>query len=208
MAMKAQPLPHKGMRGKLILTLFLVALAAAAFLYVKCSNEPLVAVTKTNPGKMLISPEEIRQIEDIGQWVFLNIETEEMVDTVRKHLLTSDDALSRIYTGTLHFGLDMEKVKGTDWFTAQGDTAYLSLPAVELMDEDFINEAKTRTFYEVGEWNAATLKVLYERARQQMKNRCLTDRNLKAAQDNAEREICAFIRSFGFKEVNLSFSNY
>lgn len=195
-------------KGKWILALLLAALTAVVFLYAKCTDEPLVSVTKTNEGKILISPEEIRQIEDIGQWVFLNVETEELVDTVRKHLLTSDDALSRIYTGTLHFGLNMEKLRGTDWFSVQGDTANLSLPAIELMDEEFINEAKTRTFYEVGEWDAATLKKLYERAKSQMARRCVTDKNLKAAQDNAEQEITTFIKSFGFKEVNLSFSDF
>lgn len=208
MGIKEQPLPSKSHTGKWILSGLIIVGAILLFGYVKCSDEPLLSITKTNEAKILISPEEIRQIEDIGQWVFLNVEAEEMVDTVRKYILKSDEALSRIYTGTLHFGVNLDKLKGREWFTIHGDTACLDLPAVELMDEEFINEAKTRTFYEVGEWDAETLKVLYEKAKAQMKERCITDKNLKTAQDNAEHEITTFIKSFGFNEVELSFSNF
>lgn len=195
-------------KGKWFLAGLMAAALVVLFCYIKCKEEPLVALETTNEGKILISPEEIRDIEEIGQWVFLNIETEEMVDTVRKHLITSDDALSRIYTGTLHFGLNMEKLKGSDWFFTSGDTARIYLPAIELMDENFINEAKTRTFYQEGDWDATAMKALYNKAKDLMKERCVTEKNLKTAQDNAEQEITSFIKSFGFKEVELAFTNY
>ena len=194
------------------LTRFLILLALIALviigLHVKSCDSPIATLTSSNPeATILISPEEIKSIEDIGEWVFLNIEDEEIVDTVEKHIFTSDDALSRIYTGNLHFGIDTKELQGKDWFTASGDTAKLALPAIKLLDEDFINEAQTRTFYETGNWDATAMKALYDKAHRQMRNRCITLKNLKAAQDNAEQEISAFIQAFGFKEVQLSFES-
>ena len=186
--------------------LALVAVIAVVLLGIRLVKNPPISFSNTNPEqKILISPEEIRSIEDIGQWVFLSVETEELVDTMRGHFLGQDDALARIYTGTMHFGIDMEEVRGADWFTCSGDTARLRLPAVKLMDEAFINEAKTKTFYEVGAWDSAVLKILYQKARRQMIQRCVTSKNLKRAQENAEQEITQFITSFGFQEVEMEF---
>lgn len=189
-----------------LIPLALLGVIALIFLELKsCSTSDMGFVSSNPEGELLISPEEIRSIEDIGQWVFLNMETEEMADTVRRNLFSKDDALSRIYTGTLHYGIDMSELKGTDWFTVSGDTARLSLPAIRLMDEEFINEAKTRTFYQHGDWDGDAFKALYQKARGKMLQRCSTPKNMKIARENAEQEITLFIQSFGFKEVELLF---
>ncbi|MBR6989259.1 MAG: DUF4230 domain-containing protein [Bacteroidaceae bacterium] len=196
---------NKNSGWKWVLLLILV-LIAVVVLWMKSCNGPILDIETSNPeNKILISPEEIRSIEDIGQWVFLNVESEEIVDTTRRHFFRSDDALSRIYVCNMRFGIDMNEVKGTDWFITSGDTAKLALPAVRLMDEDFINEAKTRTFYEVGDWDSQALKKMYNKARRQMLKRNNTSQNLKIAQENAQHEITRFIQSFGFKEVEISF---
>ena len=50
--------------------------------------------------KIDITPTQIASLKAIGQWEFLTISDEEMVDTVR-HGIFSDDELVRIYYGTL-----------------------------------------------------------------------------------------------------------
>ena len=67
-----------------------------------------------------LTPEQIQSIRDIGQWEFLSISNEELVDTVRKGVF-SDDQLVRIYYGTLRLGVDLSKTK-KNWITAHGDT--------------------------------------------------------------------------------------
>ena len=49
------------------------------------------------------TPTQIVSIKAIGEWEFLAISAEELVDTVRKGLLTNDE-LARIYFGTLRLG--------------------------------------------------------------------------------------------------------
>ena len=63
-------------------------------------------VTVSNTEKVSLTPTQIKSIESIGQWEFLAVSDEEIVDTV-KHGFFSDSELIRIYYGTLRLGLDL-----------------------------------------------------------------------------------------------------
>ena len=54
-----------------------------------------------------ITPTQIQSIRDIGQWEFLAINNEEIIDTVR-HGFFGDAELVRIYYGTLRLGIDLQ----------------------------------------------------------------------------------------------------
>ena len=56
-----------------------------------------------------LSPTQVRSIEAIGQWEFLAVSDEELVDTIRKGFF-SDDQLTRIYFGSLRLGVEMIRV--------------------------------------------------------------------------------------------------
>ena len=90
---------------KQIVTLAIIIIAVVW--YYKSQNDTVeVEVEQT----IDLTPEQITSLKDIGQWEFLSIADEEMVDTVRKSLIFSDDQLVRIYYGTLRLGIDMSKV--------------------------------------------------------------------------------------------------
>ena len=100
-----------GWKWVLFLILLLIALIVV---WMKSCNGPILDIESSNPENAIyISPEEIRSIEDIGQWVFLSVESEEIVDTTRRHFFGSDDALSRIYVCNKKLGLSMRSVNGT-----------------------------------------------------------------------------------------------
>ena len=105
-----------------------------------------------------LSPTQVRSIEAIGQWEFLAVSDEELVDTIRKGFF-SDDQLTRIYYGTLRLGVDMSRVQ-KGWVTMRGDTIVCTLPPVQLLDKNFIDEARTRSFYESGKWSNADREAL------------------------------------------------
>ena len=88
-----------------------------------------------------ITPEQIQSIRDIGQWEFLAVSDEELVDTVRRGFF-SNDRLARIYYGTMRIGVDLSKV-GEGWISVEADTIVLRLPPVGLLDDRFIDEART-----------------------------------------------------------------
>ena len=181
-----------------------VALVAAAFVAKTVSQHPPVKLEVHRSTRIDVTAEEVRSIRDVGQWEFLNITTEEMVEWSRSRTFGTD-RLVRIYTGTLRIGVDMKKA-GDDWFTSKPDSvAELHLPKVALLDANFIDEARTRSFYEKGSYPPEALKSLYEQARQLMLRRCLTPQNLKQAESNACSQFTQLFLGLGFKRVNIYF---
>ena len=149
------------------------------------------------------TPTQIQSIRDIGEWEFLSVSAEEMVDTVRKGFF-SDDELVRIYYGTLRLGINMQQLSD-DAIRVQGDTLQVTLPKVTLLDKDFIDEAKTKSFYESGKWSPQAHQVLYQKAHRQMLQHCLTPENLTAAQTNAESQLRNLFTQLGYKTITLTF---
>lgn len=150
-----------------------------------------------------VTPEQIQKIETIGQWEFLAVSDEELVDTTRKGFF-SNDQLARIYYGTLRIGIDMSKAKD-GWIQTRGDSLVAVLPAVGLLDEDFIDEARTKTFYESGKWTAREREAMYQKARRKMKEHSLSAENLKSAEQQADTHFRQLFRSMGFQHVNIRF---
>jgi len=150
-----------------------------------------------------VTPQQIQLIKDIGEWEFLSVSNEELVDTVRKGLF-SDDHLVRIYYGTLRLGIDLSKAK-KGWIKTQGDSVMVTLPKIGLLDKDFIDEARTKAFYESGRWTAADREALYRKANRQMIAHCLTPENLRSAQDNADQQFRKMLKAMGFNYVSIDF---
>ena len=148
-----------------------------------------------------ITPQQIESIRAIGQWEFLSISNEELIDTTRKGFF-SDDHLSRIYYGTVRLGIDMQKMDST-WITVQGDSITLWLPRPTLLDRDFIDEARTKSFHQSGRWTANDRETLYRRAQQRMLRYSLTSKNMEAARQNGETQLRRLMQSMGFKHVNI-----
>ena len=146
------------------------------------------------------TPAQLRSIERIGKWEFLSIEDEEIVDTVRQRLLLPDLHLVRIYSGTLSLGIDLSMAQ-QDWVRMQSDTVVVTLPPVTLLNPQFIDEASTRTFHETGTWNAQAREQMYQKARRMMMDRCLSEENLRMAQETGKAHMKAVFRNLGFENV-------
>ena len=158
----------------------------------------------SNKKQVKLSPAQIDGLKAIGQWEFLSVSDEEIADTVRTGFF-SDDELVRIYRGTLRLGIDMADVK-EGWIGSEGDTIVLTLPAVRLLDEDFLDEANARSFYETGTWSRQARQDLAEKARRKMKKRCLTPSNIVSAEKNATAQFNQMLRSMGFENVRIRFA--
>ena len=167
----------------------------------------LRSVTKGNyisidsDGAIEPTPTQIQSIKDIGEWEFLSVSAEEMVDTVRKGFF-SDDELVRIYYGTLRLGIDMKQL-APDAITVSGDSLQMTLPKVGLLDKDFIDEAKTKSFYESGKWSNKDREALYQKAYRQMIQHCLIKENLEAARSNGEAQMHNMMQQLGYKNITI-----
>lgn len=182
--------------GKSVFSIvMLLLLVGIVLVYLNKGNR--LALSKDE--KIDVTPTQIQSIRDIGQWEFLTINDEEIIDTVR-HGFFGDAELARIYYGTLRLGIDLQDA-GEDFIKSKGDTIIVVLPPVKLLDHDFIDEARTKSFFEKGEWKAKDRDDLYRRAYQAMIDRCLTAPNIKSAECNATCQFFQLMKSMGFENV-------
>lgn len=150
-----------------------------------------------------VTPEQIQSIRDIGEWEFLSISNEELVDTVRKGFLSNDE-LVRIYYGTLRLGVNLHQASPR-WLQASGDSVTVTLPQIGLLDRDFIDEARTKSFYETGRWSPADREKLYHKAYRQMVAHSLTKENMETARQNAEEQFRQMMKAMGFRYIDIKF---
>lgn len=177
----------------------LIAVAVAAWMLVRSTRHDSLTITKSD--KINVTPMQIRSIERIGEWEFLSIADEELVDTVRRGIF-SDDQLANIYYGILRIGIDLGKAP-QGWLQARGDSIVAVLPPVQLLDENFIDETRTRPFLQTGDWTPSDHAALYNKARRTMKSRCLTPSVWRSAEHNAETQIANLLRAMGFNNIRV-----
>lgn len=151
------------------------------------------------------TPSLIKSMQSIGEWEFLSIADEELIDTVR-HGIFSNDELVRIYYGTLRLGVNMHKTT-PGWLTVRNDTLLARIPRIELLDNNFIDEGRTQSFYESGTWTDSDRADLYNRAYSQMKQRCITPENISAAETSCSTQLTKIFKALGYEKVSITYEN-
>ena len=187
---------------KIGIALVVVVLLVVGFFWLKGLTKG-DHITIGTDNQIELTPTQIQSMKAIGEWEFLSVSAEEMVDTVRKGIFR-DDELVRIYYGTLRLGLNMHRLQ-QGWIKAEGDSVAMTLPKIGLLDKDFIDEARTKPFFESGKWKPEDRDALYRKAYTQMMNHCLTQENLQAAEHNAEEQLRNMMRSMGVANVRITF---
>lgn len=147
---------------------------------------------------------QLKSVKDIGQWEFLTVSDEELVDSTESRLLGSDKQITRIYYGTLRLGIDMNQLSANA-IRLHDDTLDVKLPPVKLLDKDFIDETRTKSFYVKGDWDHSVRQAMYEKAKRQMEKRCMTEDNLNIAQARAVEEVTHLFESMGYAYVDVHF---
>ena len=147
----------------------LIAVGIALVKWITNTNSVSVNVDQ----RIDVTPQQIQSIQSIGQWEFLAINDEELVDTVRKSIFV-DHELVRIYN-------------------------------VELLDRNFIDEARTQSFFESGSWSADDKEKLYNIAYKKMLKRCFTKENIATAENNAQQQFEKMLKAMGYKNVRVEF---
>ena len=187
---------------KIGIALVVVVLLVVGFFWLKGLTKG-DHITIGTDNRIELTPTQIQSMKAIGEWEFLSVSAEEMVDTVRKGIFR-DDELVRIYYGTLRLGLNMHRLQ-QGWIKTEGDSVAMTLPKIGLLDKDFIDEARTKPFFESGKWKPEDRDALYRKAYTQMMNHCLTQENLQAAEHNAEEQLRNMMRSMGISNVRITF---
>lgn len=188
---------------KLNIMLWAVAVIAVVVLVFGFCHTAKTSSARLEVGDRIdVTPTIITSMKQIGEWEFLSVNDEELVDTIKKGFLR-DDKLVRIYYGKLSLGINMHDVSPR-WIRQQGDSVLVALPKIELLDKDFIDEARTRAFIETGSWTDADRDSLYHRAYAKMLTRCLTEENIKTARENASLQFGKMLKALGIEKFAIS----
>ncbi len=154
-------------------------------------------------GKIDATPDCITSIKEVSEWEFLTLQMEEFVDTTISKKL-SDCQSVKIYSGTAKLGINTQKA-GKNWIVCEGEKATITLPAIELLDKNIIDDTKTRTFYENGTISASVKEKMFQSAKRKMKATATQKENIKAAEENAKEEFKNIFTALGYKTVKVSF---
>ena len=193
------------MKWKAQYTLWLIgAIAAVVLLTWLVQSVKQTEVSIDVDEQINVTPEQIESIKAIGEWEFLAIADEELVDTVRKGIF-SDDHLVRIYYGTVRLGINMHQVE-PGWIKASGDSIEVTLPKIGLLDRDFIDEARTKSFHESGRWKAEAREALYKKAYQKMLRHCVTPENIRSAQQNGDAQFRHMMKTMGYEHIKIQWT--
>ena len=80
-----------------------------------------------------------------------------------------------------------------------------TLPNIDLLDRNFIDEARSESFFEKGKWTPEDRERLYNIAYQKMLKRCFTKENIAAAESNAQQQFEKMLRAMGYKHIRIEF---
>ena len=149
------------------------------------------------------SPEEIMRLQAIGQWEFLSVAAEELVERHYSGLMSERDLVC-IYRGTLRIGVDMRKLP-SDWVEMKERSAILHLPQPSLLDENFLDESRTTVFFEQGVFRPEERDAMRTEAKDKMKQRAMTAENLSIARRNAEAQFQKLFLAMGYEDVVVEF---
>ena len=181
-----------------------ITIAVIVIVYRFCNDtEKEIAKIEVN-DKIDVTPTIITTMKEIGEWEFLSVNDEELVDTEKKGFFT-DDKLVRIYYGKLSLGINMHKAD-PHWIRQHNDSIFITLPKIELLDNNFIDEARTNAFIEKGKWTDADREAMYNKAYRQMKQRCLTPQNISIAKSNAVAQMEKMLNAMGIEKYRIDFS--
>lgn len=154
------------------------------------------------------TPAVVDSIRSIGQWELASVELSVDVDTIRKRWIgLVKDEVKRRYTGRLSVGIDMTQLQDS-CYAVSGDTITVTLPAVRLLDTNFIDESRTRTLIADNEEfadNPQVKKAMLEKARRRLAAQGADSKTVAECRQRAAAEVKERFSAIGYSTVVVVF---
>jgi len=118
---------------------------------------------------------------------------------------TNDYQIHSIYPGRVDLGFDLSKCD-ENWISMSGDTAIVSLPAVEILNKDkwLIDETKKQTPIEDGKWYAADYDKMAHRANALIIRNCELDNCYTLAEQQGFKVISNLLKTLGYENIKIN----
>ena len=117
---------------------------------------------------------------------------------------TNLEQIHSVYPGRLDVGFDLTKC-ADDWLLMREDTAYVKLPAVEILNQGgwYLDETAHQTPIEEGTWTNEDYVRLSHRANALLKRNCELDNCYQMAEENGQRVVRNLLQAMGIKFVRV-----
>lgn len=186
---------------KKIITLVLIV---AALLIVMLIIKELKSInfpswtTKDRYDFVNLQVSEQNELKQIGS---INIQEIYKIDNVRKNVLFSDDEIIGSYVSNINIGIDFVDAQD-DWATKRGDSVFLKLPPIKVLNKN--NWVIIKTDYPIrsGKWSNEELKQMEESANNHFLE--LAQRSFPKAQKELEDKF-RDILSMKYKYIEIKF---
>ena len=117
-------------------------------------------------------------------------------------LVPSTDRLVLIGKGKVFAGMNLKEIKENDVHVT-GDSIHVTLPPAQILNT-IINPSGFETFDEKGNWNEKEVTAVKIKIKNELTTRALQQNILKQAEKRSRDIIETFLRSTGFKKVNIT----
>ena len=187
--------------------LLCIAVGVAAYLALRYVFSSSSLTTETEE-RIERTPAVVDSIRSIGQWELASVELSVDVDTIRKRWIgLVKDEVKRRYTGRLSVGIDMTQLQDS-CYAVSGDTITVTLPAVRLLDTNFIDESRTRTLIADNEEfadNPQVKKAMLEKARRRLAAQGADSETVAECRQRAAAEVKERFSAIGYSTVVVVF---
>ncbi|MEP6582653.1 MAG: DUF4230 domain-containing protein [Ginsengibacter sp.] len=121
-------------------------------------------------------------------------------------MVPSSDRIVIIGRGKVFAGIDLKKLQEKD-VNVNGDSIHVTLPAAQILNT-VINPSGFETFDEKGDWNEQSITALKLKIKNEMTKRALHQNILLQAEARSKNIIETFLKSTGFKKVNVEIAKH
>lgn len=163
------------------------------------------------------TPVLIQEINTLAQLMTVTYSDEIVMDTMKtglgipslvpiiggSMLAPALDKLVIIGRGKVIAGTDLKRIQEED-IIQTGDSISISLPSSIIL-ETILNPSDFETFIEKGKWKEAAIVALKIKIRKELNNRALKENILQQSDDRSKMIIESFLKSTGFKKVEIHF---
>jgi len=195
------------MKKLLVYILFSVVLLAAILWGVNRLTGVFDGATAIFRSETSIGTVTLKDISPTMQLRTLSIQKELLVSEYRENpWYQGNDEIHVVYPGRLELGFDLSKC-GDDWLQVVGDSTFVRLPAVELLNADNNYTGLADVKIEVGKWQSADMNRLHQRANAMMLRSCEAEDCYHRAETLGANALIELLTSFGYKNITVDIAH-
>lgn len=186
--------------------LVVAALAVALFFLVRRLSRPFLhSGRETGVGTITMSDlsptRQLRVMSVYKEIIVGKTKTEQML------LGPVERKIYAIYPAQVNLGFDLTEC-GDDWLRVSGDTVYVKLPPVRILNDggQYVDEARKRVPIQSGKWTWSEMNSLREMANKEMLFQCWRDGSFNDASAQGRAVVENLLKTLGYRNVVFDIS--